>query len=69
MKIISKYIDKTNRLLVIKETPAGNLIGEVYDDGVEMPELQVSRAIFQGNNECRVCEYFGFSLSDKVNSY
>lgn len=36
MRKITRYINHTTgRLLVIKETPLGNLVGEVYDNGIE----------------------------------
>lgn len=55
--------------LVIYRTPKGNLVGEVYADGVCKRGNWSQRATFYESDgdatEQRVCEYFGFSLSDE----
>lgn len=65
MKIVSRFKDNSDgRLLVIYETPSGNLVGEVYADGVYKRGGWNSRATFRWQDkdasEYRVREYFGF---------
>ena len=70
MKTISKYNDRRGRLLVIKETPTGNLVGEVFNDGNEKRRKADMRATFYVSDreatEFRVCEYFGFDIKNKT---
>ena len=70
MKKISMYKDDGGRLLVIFETLKGNLIGEVFNDGVEKKgkngkwDMRATFNVEDGDaNEYRVCEYFGFNVS------
>ena len=64
---ISMYKDDANRLLVIWRTPKGNLIGEVFSNGIEKHGKWDMRATFDGRDatEQRVCEYFNFPLSQQ----
>lgn len=68
---ISMFKKTNGALLVIWQTPKGNLIGEVYQDGVEKRGKNGRwdmRAVFSDSDatEHRVCEYFGF---DSTNAY
>jgi hypothetical protein len=69
MKIISRYKDKHNRLLIIWNTRNENLIGEVYDSGIMKRGKSDMRATFYRKDneatEYRVKEYFGFLGSHK----
>lgn len=50
-------------LLVIKENTKGDLIGEVFNDGIEKRGKWDMRATFKqkdGATEHRVCEHFNF---------
>lgn len=62
---ISMFKDNKGRLLVIWQTAKGNLIGEVYNNGVEKRGKWNMRATFRVEDkdasEHRVCEYFGFN--------
>ena len=62
---ISMFKKDNGSLLVIWKTPKGNLVGEVYDNGVEKRGKWDSRATFDGREttEHRVCEYFGFKAN------
>lgn len=65
---ISMYKNDNGALLVIWQTPNKNLIGEVYNDGVEKRGKNGkwdNRATFEGKDatDFRVCEYFGFDSS------
>ena len=66
MKKIAMYKKNNGALLVIWQTRKGNLIGEVYFDGVEKRCKWDMRATFEGKEttEYRVCEYFGFDSSN-----
>lgn len=61
---ISMYKDEQGRLLVIWRTRNENLVGEVFNDGVEKRGKWDMRATFYTKDgdatEYRVCEYFGF---------
>lgn len=65
---ISMYKKVDGSLLVIWRTLKGNLIGEVFSNGVEKKGKWDMRATFkvQDNEatEYRVCEYFGFDYSN-----
>jgi hypothetical protein len=64
MTKIAMYKDKQGRLLVIWKTRNENLVGEVFNDGVEKRGKWSMRATFyvaDGDaTEFRVCEYFNF---------
>lgn len=65
---VALYKKENGAMLVIWRTPKGNLIGEVYNDGVERRGKNGKwdmRATFEGKDatEYRVCEYFGFDSS------
>ena len=51
-------------LLVLWKTPKGNLVGEVFNNGVEKRGKWDMRATFNDATEYRVCEYFGFDSSN-----
>ena len=61
---ISIFKQDDGALLVIRKTTKGNLVGEVYNDGVEKRGKWSMRATFYVKDndatEYRVCEYFGF---------
>ena len=60
---IAKYKNDKGALLVIKQTRNGNLIGEVFSNGIEKRGKWDMRATFEGKEatQHRVREYFGFS--------
>ena len=62
---ISMYKNAAGALLVIWRTAKGNLIGEVFYDGIEKRGRWGSRGTFEGDEatEYRVCEYYGFDSS------
>ena len=67
---IALYKKDDGALLVIWQTHKGNLIGEVYFDGVEKRgkngkwDMRATFYIKDGDaTEHRVCEYFGFDVS------
>lgn len=59
---IAKYKNDKGELLVIKQAKNGNLIGEVYSNGIEKRGNWYMRATFTDGDatEARVCEYFKF---------
>jgi len=61
---IAKYKNDKGALLVIKQTRNGNLIGEVFSNGIEKRGKWDMRATFKTDDgdatEARVCEYFKF---------
>lgn len=59
---IAKYKNDKGALLVIKQTRNGNLIGEVFSNGIEKRGKWDMRATFIDDDatEARVCEYFKF---------
>ena len=63
----------TGALLVIWECKSGDLIGEVYDNGVEKRGKWNSRARFRVEDKdaqpYRVLEYFGFDTSEVDKPY
>ena len=65
---IAMYKDKQGKLLVIKKATNGDLIGEVYENGVEKRGKWDMRATFRvKDNDAtsyRVCEYFGFDYKN-----
>lgn len=65
----SMFKREDGALLVIWETPKGNLIGEVYNDGVERRGKWDMRATFYVTDgdatPYRVLEYFGFNYGDR----
>jgi hypothetical protein len=63
---IAMYKKDNGALLVIWKTPKGNLVGEVFNNGVEKRGEWDSRTTFCGATEYRVCEYFGFSTSNSI---
>jgi len=67
---IAMYKHDNGSLLVIWKTPKENLIGEVFNNGVEKRGKWDSRATFSANDgdatEYRVKEYFGFSTSNSI---
>ena len=64
---ISMFKDDRGRLLVIWKTPKDNLVGEVFNNGIEKRGKWDMRATFyvedKDATEYRVCEYFGFDSS------
>ena len=64
MTKIAMYKDEQGRLLVIWRTRNENLVGEVFNDGIEKRGKWSMRATFyvaDGDaTEFRVCEYFNF---------
>lgn len=67
---VSMFKKDDGALLVIWETPNGNLVGEVFLDGVERRgkngkwDMRATFKIEDGDaREYRVCEYFGFDVS------
>ena len=56
------------RNMVIKKTTNGNLIGEVFNDGIEKRGKWDMRATFYEKDgdatEHRVCEYFNFPCAN-----
>lgn len=65
---ISMYKNEDGDLLVIKRSVKGNLIGEVYTNGIEKFENRYMRETFYEKDgdatEYRVCQYFGFNYSN-----
>lgn len=65
---ISMYKKENGDLLVIKRSVKGNLIGEVYSNGIEKRGNRYMRATFYEKDsdatEYRVCQYFGFKYSN-----
>lgn len=65
---ISMYKNNKGGLLVIKKATNGNLIGEVFNDGIEKRGKWDMRATFHQKDgdatEHRVCEYFHFPCSN-----
>ena len=61
------FKDDRGRLLVIWKTPKDNLVGEVFNNGIEKRGKWDMRATFyvedKDATEYRVCEYFGFDSS------
>ena len=61
---ISMFKKDDGALLVIWKTPKGNLVGEVFNNGVEKRGKWDMRATFKTDDgdatEARVCEYFKF---------
>ena len=61
---ISMYKKENGALLVIWQTRKGNLVGEVFNNGIEKRGKWDMRATFyvedKDATEYRVCEYFGF---------
>lgn len=61
---ISMYKNNKGGLLVIKKTAKGNLVGEVFNNGIEKRGKWDMRATFYEKDgdatEHRVCEYFNF---------
>ena len=68
MTKISMFKKDDGALLVIWKTSKGNLVGEVFNDGVEKRGKWDMRATFyvaDGDaTEFRVCEYFGFNSNN-----
>ena len=64
------YKKDDGALLVIWKTPKGNLVGEVFNNGVEKHGKWDERATFYVRDndatEYRVKEYFGFSTSNSI---
>ena len=62
---ISMYKNEAGALLVIWRTAKGNLIGEVFYNGVEKRGKWGARGTFEGDEatERHVCEYYGFDSS------
>ena len=60
---ISMFKKDDGALLVIWKTPKENLVGEVFNNGVEKRGKWDMRATFEGKEatQHRVREYFGFS--------
>ena len=67
---IAMYKKDNGALLVIWKTPKGNLVAEVFNNGVEKRGEWDSRTTFYTKDddaaEYRVCEYFGFSASNSI---
>lgn len=67
---IAIYKKDDGALLVIWKTPKENLIGEVFNNGVEKRGKWDMRATFNAKDgdaiEYRVKEYFGFSTSNSI---
>jgi len=67
---IAMYKKDNGALLVIWKTPKENLVGEVFNNGVEKHGKWDSRVTFNANEgdatEYRVKEYFGFSTSNSI---
>lgn len=65
---ISMYKNDKGSLLVIKKTTKGNLIGEVFNNGIEKRGKWDMRATFYEKDgdatEHRVCEYFNFPCAN-----
>lgn len=65
MKKKSSFKDNKGRILLIWEATSGNLVGEVFENGVIQRGKADMRATFyqQDNDatEYRVCQYFGFN--------
>lgn len=59
-------LSQKQSLLVIWKTPKGNLIGEVFDNGIEKRGKWDMRATFSDRSATtyRVREYFGFTSSN-----
>ena len=62
------YKNDQGSLLVLKKTTNGNLIGEVFNDGIEKRGKWDMRATFYEKDgdatEHRVCEYFNFPCAN-----
>lgn len=60
------YKKDNGALLVIKRSPKGSLVGEVYNNGIEKRGKWDNRAIFEHKDatEYCVCEYFGFDFNN-----
>ena len=67
---IAMYKKNNGALLVIWKTPKENLVGEVFNNGIEKRGKWDMRATFYTKDgdatEYRVCEYFGFSTSNSI---
>ena len=70
MKRISAFSNNNGALLVIWQTPNGNLVGEVFSNGIPERGAWDSRATFYRKDneatEYRVKEYFGFTNAEMV---
>lgn len=70
MKKKSSFKDNKGRILLIWETTSGNLVGEVFENGVVQRGKADMRATFyrQDNDatEYRVCQYFGFNSNSST---
>ena len=70
MKKKSSFKDNKGRILLIWETTSGNLVGEVFENGVVQRGNADMRATFyrQDNDatEYRVCQYFGFNSNSST---
>ena len=70
MKKKSSFKDNKGRILLIWETTSGNLVGEVFENGVIQRGKADMRATFyrQDNDatEYRVCQYFGFNSNSST---
>ena len=65
---ISEYKKGNGEVLVVKRVSSGSLVGELFANGTENHGKWDMRATFNGREatEYRVCEYFGFKLSDNI---
>ena len=70
MKKKSSFKDNKGRILLIWETTSGNLVGEVFENGIVQRGKADMRATFyrQDNDatEYRVCQYFGFNSNSST---
>ena len=70
MKKKSSFKDNKGRILLIWETTSGNLVGEVFENGVvQRGKADMSATFYRQDNdatEYRVCQYFGFNSNSST---